>query len=263
MLIPAFGLLSNIKERRMNHMKKLVTMVLTAAMVLSMSVSALAAGSASGTVTESGDNGKTEIAAVEKVAGVTITNSTDSTSEQAAEILEEVIKAAEESTSIKTDFDDADKQVVTTATDKVVTPFVDVTTTEKNADGKFVPTLKNNAIVAKEGKTTRVFGYHLKTVEGGTQVLELVEGKVDTKNSTVTFELDSLSPIALVIVYETVQTPAKSPAQTTTTTQTTPVSSPATSPNTGANESAALLCLVAVVAFGAAAVVTMKPRKRA
>jgi DNA-binding protein YbaB len=238
-------------------MKKLVTMVLTAAMVLSMSVSALANDSASGTETE-GVSG-TKVEAATEVAGVKITSDA-----KAEDTLQAVIDAATKSAS--TDIKESDKQVVDKATEKVVTDFVDVTEAEEK-DGKFYPTLKNNAIVAKEGKTTRVFGYHLRSTD---KKLELVEGTVDTKNNTVKFELSSLSPIALVIVYETVQTttqtPAQSPATTTTqttTTQTTPASSPATSPNTGANESAALLCLVAVVAFGAAAVVTMKPRKRA
>jgi hypothetical protein len=191
------------------------------------------------------------VEAVTEVAGVEIKSDA-----KAEDTLNAVIAAAEESDEISTEIKDADKQVVTNATDKVVTPFVEIKSAEKNAAGKFVPTLKNNAIVKKEGKTTRVFGYHLRD----DNVLELVEGKVDTTNNTVQFEFDTLSPVALVIVYETVQTTTQT---TTTTTETTPVSSPATSPNTGANESAALLCLVAVVAFGAAAVVTMKPRKRA
>jgi ABC-type cobalt transport system substrate-binding protein len=245
-------------------MKKLVTMVLTAAMVLSMSVSALANDSASGTVTKGGDD-KTNVETITEVTvdDVVINNDSDKKTE---EVLADVIKAAKASKTVSTKIDESDEKVVDDATDKVVAPFVEVTA-EKESDGKYRPTLENDAIVAKDGKNTRVFGYHLNTV---TKVLELVEGTVDTKSHTVKFELSSLSPIALVIVYETVQTttqtPAQSPATTTTqttTTQSTPASSPATSPNTGANESAALLCLVAVVAFGAAAVVTMKPRKRA
>jgi hypothetical protein len=241
-------------------MKKLVTMALTAAMVLSMSVSALAAGSASGTVTESGDNGKTTVETVTEVKVGDVTISTASADMTTEEVLEEVIKAAEKSEA-GTAIQESVKQVVEKAEDKVVAPFVDVQMEESDRsteDGKFHPTLQNDAIAVKDGKTPRVFGYHLRSTDGK---LELVEGTVNTANNTVQFALDSLSPIALVIIYETVQTPAQSPAQTTT--QTTPVSSPATSPNTGANESAALLCLVAVVAFGAAAVVTMKPRKRA
>jgi DNA-binding protein YbaB len=240
-------------------MKKLVTMALTAAMVLSMSVSALANDSASGTVTESGDNGKTTVTTITEVKVGDVTISTASADMTTEEVLEEVIKAAENSAA-GTAIQESVKQVVEKAEDKVVAPFVDVQMEEgdRSEDGKFHPTLQNDAIAVKDGKTPRVFGYHLRSTDGK---LELVEGTVNTANNTVQFALDSLSPIALVIIYETVQTPAQSPAQTTT--QTTPVSSPATSPNTGANESAALLCLVAVVAFGAAAVVTMKPRKRA
>lgn len=232
-------------------MKKFLSMVLTVVMVLSMASMAFAAGGSAEITDRVEVSGEYEL---NNVSSITVGDTVVSPSADLETTLKAIQKAAGQT---GLDLSPLDADYATTG-------FYDL---KANGSGPYTFTVTLSDLVyygVNNKYTTNVYVYHYSESEGK---LELVPANsFDVNTHTATFTLNSLSPVAFVAIYETdasIGSSSSSSSSSSASASTTTTTDASKAPNTGAADYTAVLCVVAVVAFGAAAVVTTKSRKRA
>lgn len=232
-------------------MKKFLSMVLTVVMVLSMASMAFAAGGSAEITDNVEVSGEYELNNVSSIAvgGTEVTPSAD---------LESTLKAIQKAAG------QSSLDLSPLGADYATTGFYDLEVNDSTSGPyTFTVTLSDLIYYGVNSKyTTNVYMYHYSESE---EKLELVTANsFDVNTHTATFTLNSLSPVVFVAIYETDTSIGSSSSSSSSSTPaaTTPADA-SKAPNTGAADYTAVLCLAAVVAFGAAAVVTTKSRKRA